>query len=289
MIRIVKTVGREFFELDVKTFRFPGGEVSIKLDATNLRYLSTKSLHQTIVSRIQSSDDLMALALTVDALRRIDNTPIHLFLPYVPYARQDRVCVRGESHSLKIFAEMINNMEFERVTVLDPHSYVTEALFDNLRVITQKDIVSEWDELTNRLRLLNVVLVSPDAGANKKTADLAGYLLHADFIRADKRRNLETGEILETIVYTDDLTDKTVAIIDDLADGGASFVNLAKVLKTKKANKVILYVTHGIFSKGFTVLFNSGIDEIWYTDSFKGQYHEMHDDRIHRLDAEIFL
>lgn len=259
IIRAGKPVG-------LKVFDFPGGEVGVKIDIGALGTLASAP-SQTIVARMQNSRDFMALALVTDALRRIDRTPIELFMPYVPYARQDRIMVPGESFSLKVFANLINALEFDSVTVLDPHSDVTGALFERLKVITQLQIINGWRELTNRL--MDVTLVSPDAGANKKTAAIAGYLGHRDFIRADKKRDLATGKIIETIVYADDLSGQTIAIIDDILDGGKTFRELAKALKAKGAAKVILYTTHGIFSNGVSVLLEDGIDELWVTNSFK--------------------
>lgn len=264
IIRAGKPVGLNVFD-------FPGGEIGVKLDLGVLGFLAAAP-SQTVVARIQGARDFMALVLVTDALRQLDATPIDLVMPYVPYARQDRVCVPGESFSLKVFAGLINGLAFNSVTVLDPHSDVTSALIDRLKVITQKQVVHRWDELCNRLRAPGVTLVSPDAGANKKTASIAGYLGHVDFIRADKRRDLGTGKIVETIVYADDLTGQTMAIVDDIIDGGKTFIELAKVLKAKGATRVVLFATHGILSKDVDVLYEGGIDEVWTTTSFKTGY-----------------
>lgn len=269
MISIYKQFERSKINLDIKSWLFPGGEVGIKLDASNLRYTYTKASYQTIVARIQNSNDLMELVMAKDALARLDNIPIVLILPYVPYSRQDRVCCEGESFSLKAFSRIINSLGFAKVITFDPHSAVTEAVFDNLKVFSQFDVVNKFEALNRRV-LKGAIFVSPDAGANKKTADLAKYFGHNEFIRADKLRNLATGEIRETIVYADKLDGLDVVIGDDLIDGARTFIELAKVLKSKGANKVILYGTHGIFSKGLKVVFESGVDEIFTTNSFYG-------------------
>ena len=271
--------------LDYKPWVFPGGEIGVKLDVTNLRYRSTVAEHQTIVARIQNSADLMTLIMACDALARWDKTPINLFLPYIPYARQDRVCVPGEAFSLKVFANQINNLGFNQITVLDPHSSVSEALFDNLNVITQSQVIQQWDELTTRLRRPNTILVSPDAGANKKTSDIAAYLAHDSFLRADKLRDLTNGKIKETIVYADDLTGVEVVIVDDLCDRGGTFIALAKVLKAKGASIVGLYTTHAILPDGADALFAGGIDEVWVTNSFRTDL----DSRIKVFDIATFL
>lgn len=244
-------------------FLFPGGEVSVKLDMIavndNVPYL--------ITARIHDSNDIMRLLLLTDALRRADPCPIHLFIPYIPYGRQDRICNVGEAHSLKVFASLINAQGYERVITVDPHSDVTGALFDRLEIKTVIDVFNSAPAEAMRKVFRGVALVSPDAGANKKVGALASCL-YAEFIRADKLRDLKTGRIKETVVYMDDLTGGDVAIVDDICDGGASFTTLAKVLKTKGARRVLLYVTHGIFSKGLKPLIDAGIDDIYTTNSY---------------------
>ena len=63
---------------------------------------------------------------------------IELNMPYIPNARQDRVKAAEDVFTLKYFAQMINSLGFSKVTVLDPHSYVSEALVDHIEVQTPK-------------------------------------------------------------------------------------------------------------------------------------------------------
>jgi ribose-phosphate pyrophosphokinase len=264
------------FHFVINQTTFPGGEVLLNVHDSRC-CVPTNQEPITITARIHNSNDLFALALLKDAITRelyrrgYQNRwkEIDLILPYVPYARQDRVCCEGEPHSLKVFADYINHLNFNTVTIIDPHSDVCGAVFNNLRIVSQLDIVNKHLEFIKRVLADVAYFVSPDAGANKKTASIAKYFEHKDFIRADKLRNLATGDIIETRVYCDDLKGQTVAIVDDICDGGRTFIELAKTLKAKNAGKVILFVTHGIFSKGEQALTNYGIDEIWTTDSYK--------------------
>lgn len=269
MIKIVKDGPIGPIQLDLKVWTYPAGEIGVRLDVPNPRWAEARTPYQTIIYGPQSAADVITLIMVVDALRRLDSTPIRLFMPYCPYGRQDRVCVPGEAHSLRVFSDLINGLDLESVTVLDPHSSVTEAVFDRLTIISQKDIVNRWEGLRDHLARPNVTLISPDAGSNKKVSELAGYLGHRSFVRADKLRNLETGAIIETVVYADDLEGRTAVIADDVADGSGTFIALAKVLKAKGAARVVLYVTHGIWSKGLDIVFAGGIDEVWCTDSFR--------------------
>lgn len=253
-------------KLDYKFFLFSGGEVSIKLDARNYRFFQ-ESTEYNLFARLHNSNDIFALAMVKDALLRKKKLPIHVTIPYFPYARQDRVCDGGESLSLKVFADYINFLNFDSVTIVDPHSDTTPALLNNVKVVDRLTLFTKWNDLRDRI-LKNGVFISPDAGANKKVSELAAYFNHREFIRADKLRDLTNGKIKETVVYCDDFEGSDVIIADDLCDGGATFISLAQELKKKNCGKIVLYVTHGIFSKGIDVLYRGGIDEIWMTDSF---------------------
>lgn len=254
-------------ELTYKHFHFPAGEVSVKLDTTNYNFLLSQD-RPRLVARLKSGNDFMALALLKNALKEAGQKNPDLFIPYFNYGQQDRVCDKGESFSLSVFANLINSLNFETVTVADPHSTVlNNNMVNNLKIISHFDIIHHWEKLNQRLR--RCCLLAPDAGANKKVGEIAKYFEHERFVRADKLRDLKTGKIVETIVYANDFQGQDVAIIDDICVGGATFVALASELKKKNAGRIILYITHGIFSNGVEPLLKSGIDEIWTTDSYQ--------------------
>lgn len=268
MTKIKNQLGNE---LDYKYFLFSGGEVSVKLNADNLKFF-LETTEYKLIARLHNSNDVITLAMIKNALFNIKKLPIHATIPYLPYGRQDRVCDKGESSSLKVFCGLINYLDFDSVTIIDPHSDVSAALLNNVKVISRLDIFhNSWMELKNRV-FAGGVFLAPDAGSNKKVSELAAYFNHKEFYRADKLRDLSNGNIKETIVYCDDFHGQDVIIADDLCDGGRSFIELAKVLKTKNCGKVVLYVTHGIFSKGFDVCYEGGIDEIWTTDCFSENF-----------------
>ena len=269
--------------LDFQEFIFPAGEVSVKLNARDYAY-KTLTLPNTIIARIQNSDDLFKLALFKDAVARFDDNPINLFLAYVPYSRQDRVCCEGESFSIMMLSRFLNSLGFSKVTIVDPHSGVTPACLESQNNIGKIEVISQLDVLNKFTQfiptLMSSDLVSPDSGANKKTSDVAAWLNKETFIRADKLRDLSNGKIKEIAVYCEDLKGQDVVICDDISEMGGTFIGLAKVLKTKNVGKVILYVTHGIFGgvsereKVITNLFANGIDEIWTTDSYHADLNE---------------
>lgn len=230
-------------DVPVEVFKFPGGELQVKVNPNSSCYIE---------AFLYSSDDIMTLLLTVDAIRRMGCYIKKLIIPYFPYARQDRVCNSGESLAIKIMADLINNLNIPQVNIIDPHSNVTPALLNNCVTYDIVDLFIQSNKKSTLIPSKNITFVSPDAGAEKKVTALAATF-KAPLITASKIRNTLTGEITGTKVH-EDVTGKDLYVIDDICDGGRTFIELAKVLKEKSADKLYLYTTHGIFSKGLDEL-----------------------------------
>lgn len=254
-------------KLRASVLKFPGGEIHVRLPGDSLVDVSKRTIFQpgtvSVVARLRSSDDIMELLLTTEVLRtRYIDAKFKLYMDYIPYARQDRRCLSNEAFSLKVFCNLINSMDYDLIFTKDAHSDVAPALLNNCHNIPVDEILADREFVSGRM------LVSPDAGANKKVQAVAKRYNNVNIIRADKVRDISTGEIIETKVYADDLSGIHCLIIDDICDGGRTFYELAKVLKEEhNAARVELFVTHGIFSQGFERLMEY-VDHIYTTLSF---------------------
>lgn len=249
--------------ISFEAFVFSGGEPHIKIADFDT------SLPVTVTHRINSFNEMGLLLIAVDALKRMGVEKIELVLPYFPAARQDRLMIPGESLSVKVYADLINGMKLNKVTIFDPHSEVTPALLDNCVVIDNhtfvKTIIKGLPSST--------LLVSPDAGAAKKIHKLANFLQNYDVLECGKTRDVKTGTLSGFRVPVADLNGRPCLIVDDICDGGGTFMGLAKVLKDSNAGPLYLAVSHGIFSKGLELLSNT-FDGIYTTDSINQTSHE---------------
>lgn len=259
-------------DIPVKVFTFSGGEVHVKIDmeAFEKSFIDLPSVQRIEVHQdIRSSDHFMSVVMVKDALDelfRFNPKPVELFSLYVPYARQDRYCEKGEAFGVKAFARLLNALNFSRVVIADPHSEVTPAVVNNLDTIAQHDIAFKM--LGWKLRMENFELVSPDGGALKKIFKL-GTQMNLQVHCADKIRDTATGDIIRTDISVQDFKGANLMIVDDICDGGRTFIELAKVLRERNAGKIELYVTHGIFSKGVDV-FDGYVDCIHSFNVWEG-------------------
>jgi ribose-phosphate pyrophosphokinase len=243
--------------IEFQKFDFPSGcEPHIKLPAIADEQVK-------ITCRIQNANDLLVLLLTTDALKRSGVKRLECFIPYLPFARQDRVMVKGEPLSVKVIADLLNTQCFEKVQIYDAHSEVSFALLNNSDAITNHSFVEEV--LKDKTGYL---IISPDAGAYKKIFKVCQHLNYKDeIVLCNKTRNVENGNITSVTCAINDFQGLDLYIIDDICDGGGTFILLADELKKRNCGKVNLIVSHGIFSKGVDALIN--IDHIYTTDSFK--------------------
>lgn len=245
-------------EIEFQSFTFSGGEPHIKIASKINANVSV-----TITHRINSFNDLGLLCIAVDALKRMNVKEINAFIPYFPAARQDRVMISGEALSVKVYADIINSLNLNKIQVFDPHSEVTPALLNNCEVITNYNFIQQVIKNIGK----EVILISPDGGALKKIYKVSEYLGGIKVIECSKSRDVKTGRLTGFKVYSEDLEGKDCLIVDDICDGGGTFIGLAEELKSKNAGNLYLAVSHGIFSKGFDNL--KVFKKIYTTNSFK--------------------
>ena len=273
-------------EIKFKISKFPDGQQTI--DLTN--FFLARSVR--IQSRLNNFKDLELILCANQALQNLGVGKVHLYVPYFIGSRSDRKFQEGGINYLKqVICPIINSQNFASVTVIDPHSDVLEACLNNY-VKEDNHRLVEWSlsQIDNKNDAQDrICLVSPDAGAYKKIFDVAKRFKIEKIITATKVRDMKTGNILHTeIPVLDQHNDLTYVIIDDVCDGGRTFIELAKVIKEGRPTaKVFLIVTHGIFSAGFKTL-NEYMDGIFCTNSYRDVSDDEYEEKTNVKQQNIF-
>lgn len=190
--------------------------------------------------------------------------PATLKILYCPHARMDRVKNIEDVFTLKTFAKIINNLDFRRVIMLDAHSNVAPALFENCydKEATPY-ILATINKMERSKGKENLALFFPDNGAMKRYTD---YRYGIPFSYGIKDRDWDTGVILGLkIENPENIKDKDVLIIDDICSKGTTFYYSAKALLDAGAKSVSLYVTHCENTILEGELLTSGLVEKVYT------------------------
>lgn len=180
---------------------------------------------------------------------------VEVFAPYLPYARQDKVALNESTFSLAVFASIVKQSGIAKVSCVDVHNETaSHALFSGI-AFESKSVEKIHRQVIDGAYPDTIVF--PDEGAKARYPHLHS-LNHCTF---KKVRNQLTGEI----TYGGLIEGKpfgTCLIVDDICDGGGTFVACANALRgiLGEPNKhLYLFVTHGIFSKGIDFLKSNGI------------------------------
>jgi ribose-phosphate pyrophosphokinase len=224
--------------------------------------------------------DFMGGLFFVDALMERGADPVELILPFVPGARQDRMNDAGDFlFTAKSVAKEINARGFRKVTVIDPHSEVTPALIDRCHVIHAHECIWRkrlWVMMGNppgpHRSVDYFAVISPDSGAEKRAGAVAKRF-GIPMLHGWKTRDVATGSITgfglerSTTLVSPDSPAQKVLVVDDICDGGGTFVGLAAVLK-ERGLRADLFVSHGLFSQGTSKLLEH-YEKLFTTDSIE--------------------
>lgn len=218
-----------------------------------------------VTAHLNSLEAQVALSHAMEALRhQWPRGEFILDLPYTPYARQDRRCNPGEAFGIKVFGDYINRMDFKAVILTDPHSDVTAACIDRAEIMDQESVFGRQHDFG-----AGWYIVAPDMGAKKKAEAFAKATGAKGVITCYKERNMYTGEIVSQGVIGGENIPKGARffVLDDICDGGRTFVGVAELLKQFEPSALELAVTHGIFSYGTDVV-TDVYDHVYTTNSF---------------------
>ncbi|HEV2482635.1 MAG TPA: phosphoribosyltransferase family protein [Puia sp.] len=245
---------------------FPDGQPHIKINVQQTAALDKKDPLR-IFTRLNNAGDLLLALLVKNTLDYLEFEHVELHVSYLLAARMDRVMLDGEPFSLRVVAALLNQGQFKKVLIFDPHSEVSTALIDRSYAVTNHLFVRDaLNDYTSSHPGDTPCLISPDAGALKKIHKLAQFLGIENVVECMKERDVRTGALTNFKAMTDGLHGQTCFIIDDICDGGGTFAGTAKMLKEKGAAKVVLIVSHGIFSRGPVIEY---VDAVYTTDSYK--------------------
>lgn len=200
---------------------------------------------------------VLQLAHLVDKMTGCET--LTLKVPYLPYGRQDKNVDNKSSFALHTFARTLYSANICRVETFDAHSNVS----------TDTYIESESPTKFHRSIFNHDIVCFPDKGAATRYFKSDAFN-GKPMIYCEKIRDQLTGQITGLSVIganEDDLKDKSILIVDDICDGGMTFIKVTEALKPFRPKQVDLAVSHGLFSKGKACLYDAGITNIFTTNS----------------------
>jgi ribose-phosphate pyrophosphokinase len=207
----------------------------------------------------KTSDNIIELLLTIDALKRASPSKIVIIIPYLSYSKQERRQGR-QSISAKLLLDMIHAAGADKLITIDLHASATEG-FTSARDMTIDPLFASSVFIEYlREKKFNGVFVAPDIGAGKMIKHYS-KVMGLPFALGYKFRKPDSAHTFETQDILGDVKDKDVVMIDDQIASGSTLINAVKMLKDKGAKKIYVFATHGLFIKDAEAKFKEAYEQ----------------------------
>ena len=189
------------------------------------------------------NENLLKLALLIDAARAAGAARIIGLVPYFGYARQDRRERTGEPRSAQVAAKLLGSVGLDHLVVLDIHTPALENAFPfSTTLLTAADLF--WERIKS-WRLKQPVVVSPDAGGIKRAQRFASQL-EAPLAVVTKRRL--SADFAVSSAVLGEVRNRNCVIVDDMASTGRTLVGAAESLAKAGAAEIYAVFTHAVMA-----------------------------------------
>ena len=279
--RIAKKIAKKYDAIlgEVSIDRFKDGEILVK----TLTDCKDKDVIIIESTATKAHERLFELLLLVDSIKRTGSKTIKLYIPYFGYSRQERVSWINEPISCEVVAKILDTANVDEILTFDLHHPDIEKFFKTkFTSIPTTHLFADYyrDYLKkHNINIKDVVVVSPDHGANTRADALVAALPGTRKVILNKHRN--APNYIEYMEVEDDVKDKICIIIDDIIDTGGTIEYAAKLLMEQGAKAVLVGASHAVLSnKNFEKVLDSCIKDVAVTNTIEKRIPS----RIHVLD-----
>lgn len=239
---------------------FPDGESYIRLES------SVKDEHVVIVQTTSAPQDtrLMQLAFLAGASKRNGACKVTAVVPYLGYARQDKMFLQGEGVSVETVAGMLNAAGVDALITVNIHAENKLKKFPfPAKTLSAIPLLAEYFVEKGYGKAF---ALAPDKGA-MYIAEQAQRVLGGGVGHLDKKRDRYTGQTTQTGEGLD-VKGQTVIIFDDIISTGGTIVGAAKILRELGAVRIFTACVHPVLvGDAEQRILNAGVEEVVGTDS----------------------
>jgi ribose-phosphate pyrophosphokinase len=239
---------------------FPDGETYIRLEG------KVQDQHVVIVQTTSPPQDsrVMQLALMANAAKRNGAKKVTAVVPYLAYARQDKIFLPGETISIEAVANMLYTAGIDELLTINVHEENALSKFPfPARSLSAIPLLAEHFV---RRGFAKAFALAPDKGAIY-IAEQAKSVLGGEFGHLEKQRDFYTGQV-NVAKKAFNVKGATVIIFDDIISTGGTIVSVAKILKEQGVEKIFAACVHPLLiGDAENRILDAGVEEIVGTDS----------------------
>ena len=241
------------WECLVDIVRFSDGTLMCKVPEEYLKDTIYATVSVTKFDTEAGAGGLLEPLLQIGYIFNMIGVHPELKIDYLPNGRADRQFSKGVANCLDVFITALS-FYYESVNSNDVHGWHPEEV----------ESYYNFDVITNNGQVYDAV-VAVDSGAMDRSKTVA-QMIDKPIVQLKKMRNADNGNVIEhrILVPCSLPIEPRLLIVDDICDGGYTFISAAKLLKERwPTAKIDLFVSHMIASKGLGVL-EEHFENIYY-------------------------
>lgn len=228
-------------DLDIVFHRYNCSETEVVVKNNELIHQNDVCIYHGFSGK-KYNNSIIELILLCDVLKRNHVKSISLIAPFLPYTRQDKTMDIKSSLGCKVFADLLNYANIDKLTTFDLHAPQLEGFF--YAKVDHKTMFPKFlNDIAKNHNTSDTMIVFPDAGSASRAKN---YIQDYEYDVAIFNKNRKNGELQMRIVGN--VNGMNCVVMDDIIDSGGTILSVAKILKENGAKDIFVYGTHGIFS-----------------------------------------
>ncbi len=243
MLKLVSPTFADLMTPNMEIGKFPDGDSHVRI----LDFEKYKGREVTVYHRLypKQNTGLIVLLLILDTLKAVGAKP-SVLVPYLPYARQDKIKLNGEASSAKAVCGLLAEAGCEKLYTFDCHFLNSEGdhVFGGLNIHNismAKALVNHAQQFFNE----PFEVVVPDAGAAYLVKDMGGK--HFNKVREEYKDGHIGYRDIESLTCDFETNGKNFLVLDDMISTGSTMLKALEKLKECGAKKLCAGTTHGLF------------------------------------------
>ncbi|UCD72971.1 MAG: ribose-phosphate diphosphokinase [Candidatus Bathyarchaeota archaeon] len=264
--KVSENLGVHNIPLESKVF--PDGE-------SYLRYVEEIRDEEVVLVQTTSPPQdtrLVQLLLLIDAAKKLGAEKVTAVVPYLAYARQDKVFRSGEVVSAKAIARLIEAAGADVFFTVNIHA---PSILDAFNIPAHNlSAITELAQYFKRIGLEDALSLAPDIGAVEIAAE-ADKVLGGGYGYLRKERDRVTGEIAMEDVKLN-VEGRNAIVFDDIISTGGTTAAAVKILKNQGAKRVFAACVHPLMiGEAEKRILENGAEGIIGTDCVKNKFSQV--------------
>ncbi len=288
MKKIITPYAADFGKPNVVIKHFPDNESYVLIPKIE----NYKKENVLVCHRLYPEPDkrIFELLLVLSRLKGLAKH-VELYVPYLPYARQDRENKKGEAISADVLCRILKSAGVKKMITYDCHFLPRPGNFKRKGLTIENR--SAGKQLMKYAKKNfggeKFVVISPDEGASYFTDNAHRHLRYS----LKKTRGASKARGVKTEIHADihkiegdvDVKGKNICLLDDIISTGGTIMRATKHLREQGAKNIIVGAAHGLFAgeKIAEKILQSSCDKIFITNSILASENSSKDRRIEIL------